>query len=358
MSSTTDTDLLSKMAQTSETIPSIPHLLQAHLPGWQFAPTSKTAPDLLSDSFSNLVYRVQNPHAVPQIVILRLYGKGGAIPLNSRKRELHMHVELAQAGIAPPVYAAFPMGRVEHFLHARSPSLAVTYTLPLVTRIATAVAKLHCFEPSDAPKMKPASALWGVLAGWVRRARRLDDLGAFAGSRLAGTILRWAGIMEEARQRVDRMGRSPVVFCHNDLFRGNILVDEDSEVSLIDFEYSSFNYRGYDIGNFFCEAMGGTDNGTSDERMYPSLELRRVFCKAYLEAFDGPVAEERVEELVQEAELYGRLSHLYNGFWALVQSAGGGCGDMSFPYLKYAEDRFRIYTRLVEEDAQRGDRQG
>jgi Choline/ethanolamine kinase len=54
---------------------------------------------------------------------------------------------------------------------------------------------------------------------------------------------------------------SPVVFCHNDLLSGNILVlgqppgtdvaslrEEQLQLQLIDFEYGCFSYRGFDWG--------------------------------------------------------------------------------------------------------------
>jgi choline/ethanolamine kinase len=45
-----------------------------------------------------------------------------------------------------------------------------------------------------------------------------------------------------------------VVFCHNDLQEGNILLREkDQEVVVIDFEYSAYNYRGFDLANHMCE---------------------------------------------------------------------------------------------------------
>ena len=51
----------------------------------------------------------------------------------------------------------------------------------------------------------------------------------------------------------------PVVFSHNDINTGNILVREESECSdpvvLIDYEFSSYNYRGFDLANHFNEWM-------------------------------------------------------------------------------------------------------
>lgn len=51
---------------------------------------------------------------------------------------------------------------------------------------------------------------------------------------------------------------SPVVFAHNDLQEGNILIrpeyeTPDDKLALIDFEYCSYNYRGFDLANHFCE---------------------------------------------------------------------------------------------------------
>lgn len=51
---------------------------------------------------------------------------------------------------------------------------------------------------------------------------------------------------------------SPVVFSHNDLQEGNILIRPDhplmeEKLVLIDFEYCSYNYRGFDLANHFCE---------------------------------------------------------------------------------------------------------
>jgi thiamine kinase-like enzyme len=40
---------------------------------------------------------------------------------------------------------------------------------------------------------------------------------------------------------------------HNDLHLGNILVESPEKVVVLDFEFSQFNYLGYDLGNFLNE---------------------------------------------------------------------------------------------------------
>ena len=49
--------------------------------------------------------------------------------------------------------------------------------------------------------------------------------------------------------------KSPVVFCHNDLLLGNV-VHTPGQVMFIDYEYASYNYQAYDIGNHFAEFPG------------------------------------------------------------------------------------------------------
>lgn len=40
---------------------------------------------------------------------------------------------------------------------------------------------------------------------------------------------------------------------HNDCHFHNMIVAKDGELYLIDYEFFSPNYRGYDLGNFFNE---------------------------------------------------------------------------------------------------------
>lgn len=50
---------------------------------------------------------------------------------------------------------------------------------------------------------------------------------------------------------------STVVFCHNDLLCGNVIIKPgDEDVDFIDFEYGGANYRSFDIGNHFNEQCG------------------------------------------------------------------------------------------------------
>ena len=65
-------------------------------------------------------------------------------------------------------------------------------------------------------------------------------------------------IETELRALEADMPHSPLVFCHNDLLAGNIMLIGKSEIQLIDFEYGGANHRGFDIANHWNEWAGGT----------------------------------------------------------------------------------------------------
>jgi len=81
-------------------------------------------------------------------------------------------------------------------------------------------------------------------------------------------------------QAVCALTNSPVVFGHNDLLSGNILIlqqpgfdpkqpDLDGPLCFIDYEYGSYTYRGFDIGNHFTEYAGFEGDYTRWARVPP-----------------------------------------------------------------------------------------
>ncbi|RRT83035.1 hypothetical protein B296_00003907 [Ensete ventricosum] len=64
-------------------------------------------------------------------------------------------------------------------------------------------------------------------------------------------------------------------FCHNDLQYGNIMIDEETRVvTIIDYEYASFNPVAYDLANHFCEMAADYHSETPhilDYSKYPVL---------------------------------------------------------------------------------------
>ena len=137
--------------------------------------------------------------------------------------------------------------------------------------IGEKMAQIHSL---DVPISKEPTWLWDTMDRWMKTTKMILSSPSAQAAPLKRVeaaeppteesierMVRWHldTEMEWMRQYLSRL-RSPVVFCHNDLQEGNILIRENSKcrkdrLVIIDFEYCSYNYRGFDLANHFCESM-------------------------------------------------------------------------------------------------------
>lgn len=138
--------------------------------------------------------------------------------------------------------------------------------------------------------------------------------------------------------------KSPLVFSHNDLLGGNIIVNESTgQIKFIDFEYAATNYQAFDIANHFNE-WAGFD---ADYTRYPKKEQQYQFLQRYLKAFQGAEGtEEELHRLYVQVNKFALISHLFWGIWALVQ---GAISKIDFDFVDYARLRFTEYFKRKEE---------
>lgn len=61
--------------------------------------------------------------------------------------------------------------------------------------------------------------------------------------------------------------------------------EKTQNIFFVDMEYGSYNYRGFDIANHFCE-FSGFDYAYIDEK-YPNKAQQYNFIQAYLEVTIG-----------------------------------------------------------------------
>ena len=137
---------------------------------------------------------------------------------------------------------------------------------------------------------------------------------------------------------------SPIVFCHNDLQEGNILLPSDEKISsssklpnpktyqmleshivFIDFEFCSYNFRGFDLANHFCERMFDYSNpewphfhAYMDE--YPNDEAKRFFICEYLKQSMEIKRDEAVDtddHLLMESDFFVLASHFLWILWSI-----------------------------------------
>lgn len=157
----------------------------------------------------------------------------------------------------------FVNGRVEEFLHCKTLSPQEMCSPTFVPRIAQLVRKFH--EAKVNITRKPT--LWDVIHRWLHMARKLQFKDTHQQAAYEAIDFKaWEQEIHET-EAACALGHSPIVFGHNDLLSGNFLVlqapdthpddaDLNGPLTLIDFEYGAYTYRGFDIGNHFNEYAG------------------------------------------------------------------------------------------------------
>uniref|UniRef100_A0A3Q4HIB5 Ethanolamine kinase n=1 Tax=Neolamprologus brichardi TaxID=32507 RepID=A0A3Q4HIB5_NEOBR len=245
-----------------------------------------------------------------------------------------MFAILAERELGPKLYGIFPQGRLEQYVPSRKLDTCELSDSSISAEVAQKMARFHGMRM---PFNKEPKWLFGTMDKYLSQVMRLNftresQLRRF--NRLLSYDLPQE--MEMLRSLL-KSTPSPVVFCHNDCQEGNILLLKGRQSSdrhrlmLIDFEYSSYNYRGFDVGNHFCEWMYDYN---CDEfpffkvsaQNYPSKAQQLHFIESYLresdQGFDGLSTEDQMklkEEMYVEVNRFSLASHFFWGLWSIIQ---------------------------------------
>nr|KJB27094.1 hypothetical protein B456_004G277600 [Gossypium raimondii] len=185
-------------------------------------------------------------------VTVRLYGPNTEYVID-RERELQAIKYLSAAGFGAKLLGVFGNGMVQSFINARTLTPLDMRKPKLAAEIANQLRRFHQVE-IPGPK---EPQLWVDMFKFFEKAcaLRFEDPDK---QRIYETIS-FKEVHEEATQlkELTELFSASVVFAHNDLLSGNLMLnDEQDKLYIIDFEYGSYNYRGYDIGNHFNEYAG------------------------------------------------------------------------------------------------------
>ncbi|KAM6159147.1 choline kinase alpha isoform 2-T2 [Rhynchocyon petersi] len=349
------------------------------LPGaWRGLREDQFHISVIRGGLSNMLFQCSLPESTavvaeePRTVLLRLYGailqmqscnKEGA-GQTQKENELQgaeamvlesvMFAILAERALGPKLYGIFPQGRLEQFIPSRR---LETEELSLPDISADIAKKMATFHGMKMPFNKEPKWLFGTMEKYLNQVLKITFTGdsRIKLHRLLSYDL--PSEMESLRSLLDSTS-SPVVFCHNDCQEGNILLLDNQEGSekpklmLIDFEYSSYNYRGFDIGNHFCEWMYDYTYEKypffrANILKYPTKKQQLHFLSHYLTAFQNEFEnlsnEEKSiieEEMLLEVNRFALASHFFWGLWSIVQAK---ISSIEFGYMDYAQARFDAY---------------
>ncbi|XP_044882930.1 choline/ethanolamine kinase isoform X1 [Mauremys mutica] len=347
----------------------------------------------VSGGLSNLLYKCSLPEHVlsvgdePRQVLLRVYG---AIlqGVDSLVLESVMFAILAERALGPRLYGVFPQGRLEQYIPSRRLCTEDLQDPDISREIAMKMSRFHGMVM---PFNKEPKWLFGTMERYLKQIAELTF--PQEAQRKKFNQLKAYNLQQEmgSLRELLESTPSPVVFCHNDVQEGNILLLAGQEshptdkLMLIDFEYSSYNYRGFDIGNHFCEwvydythdtwpyyqaslenyptrqqqnrilaplrgsaeAVGSQGNGGA-EGAGTSLGMNLLhFIRHYLWEDSGrrggTTHEEQArieEEMLTEISRFALASHFFWGLWSILQAK---ISTIEFGYLDYALCRFEAY---------------
>ncbi|KAJ4965894.1 hypothetical protein NE237_017743 [Protea cynaroides] len=267
-------------------------------------------------------------------VLVRLYGEGVDIFFD-RDNEIQTFECISKHGQGPRLLARFSNGRIEEFIHARTLSAGDLKDPEISALIA---AKLREFNDLEMPGPKKVH-LWDRMSNWLKEAERLcspDEAKEFCLDSLEEEILNLERQLSGDHQRAG--------FCHNDLQYGNIMIDEVTKsITIIDYEYASYNPIAYDFANHFCEMAANYHSEEPhilDYGLYPDLEERRRFVHIYLSSSGDKPSDLEVEQLLQDIEKYTLASHLLWGLWGIISEH---VNKIDFDYIEYSRQRFQQY---------------
>lgn len=154
----------------------------------------------------------------------------------------------------------------------------------------------------------------------------------------------------------DELFQDTVVFCHNDLCCSNLLeISANNEIVPIDWEFASYNYRGFDLSIHLSENAVDFRDPTPpgikfSEELTDNHPNVQIFCEGYVDAdnkLKNRIPSDRdaeVSRLMEEIQFFWPINHF---FWALfvmkltLQNFNSG-SDMDVQ----AKDRLAIYYHL------------
>lgn len=331
------------------------HICIETIPRWENLKEDEVEVSEISGGITNLLWKL-TPKLETGLapVVVRIFGEQTDL-LIDRDREKQVLLQLNQAGFGAPVLSTFDNGRVEGFLDMRTLKPVEMTEPSMARRIAQRLKHFHSAPVQlEGATAEPSEEDFPLMRKWLDMAREIkydDEAKQKAHDAVdLDAMERELNLTQEAAEKL----QVPIVWSHNDLLSGNVLVTHQdltvrgevgtlASMQFIDFEYGGYAYRGHDWGNHFAEYAGFE----CEYSRYPDNEHVEMFVRAYLnEGAHSPASEVEVASAVAEANFFSLVAHQYWGVWALIQAR---YSPIDFDYFNYSKLRWDEYYKRKDE---------
>ncbi|XP_065321844.1 choline/ethanolamine kinase-like isoform X2 [Gordionus sp. m RMFG-2023] len=310
---------------------------------WKYIPKEEFLIKPINGGLTNYIYLCELPPRYelmrrenePKRVLLRFYGIGklslneGSSPVLNHLSENLLCAILAERKLGPKLYGVFNGGRIEEYIPARCLFRKELFDPTISCKIAEKLAKIHALN--TLPFSKDPNKIFDKMFKWLQifmknlnNPKSPTHKNSENASKYDWTIDACLDKEIEYCRILSKNSDSPIVFCHFDLQEGNILIhrhqhsmvkaikstkhsesnfnsysnnsntDVEIKLDFIDYEYSAYTYRGFDIANHFCE---WTMDYTFKEYPYfslhsdnfPTKDQQRLFLEVYLRSYHEAV---------------------------------------------------------------------
>ncbi len=359
-------------------------LANRELYGWPAVSAEQVQPTYMK-ALSNMTYKVECSLPGCRPLLAKQFGKGYLTELLDRDIDNQMCQYLGSKGVGPQVYFFNSEYRIEEFVESSNFSSEDMNDQKMRNLLTYYIEKLH---RNPVPCLPKASLLQRIISGDIK----LIELSR------ASIAAKQASFDGEEKRKVDEVLRlvepaeldwlaektapfeADLVASHNDFLNGNILKLPGGGLLLIDFEYSSYNFRMYDVANFITESLFDysvqespyfayfPDRRDSDEKVSEMMEYYLLFASAKEELspqearslVDSPAAAKQrllevfgseesvqaeVRKYVEQLHVGYLLSHFYWCVWALVMCKNP---NVDFSYIDFAHQRYLDYAQLKQ----------
>ncbi|KAH0789364.1 putative choline/ethanolamine kinase [Histomonas meleagridis] len=259
--------------------------------------------------------------------VVKVFGDGSGEIIN-RKEELE-HIRKINL---TKIYAQYPNCVVLSYQEGVPLKPYMMGTPEIADKMAILLGKFHSATLPESPTNE--NTMFQIIQNFIEK---IDP--SFVSNVEGCSIKELNELLENMKNKLSTMMEGcDVVLCHNDLLAGNILWDGD-ELSVIDYEYSSYTWPHFDIANHFFEWCGFE----IDLNNYPSYEQQSRFLYLYLKSLYGFEPDEKtVQSWITRIEAIVPLTCLYWGTWGIFQACKS---TIDFPYLEYAKKRL-LFTKI------------
>ncbi|XP_064857928.1 ethanolamine kinase 1-like isoform X1 [Oncorhynchus nerka] len=299
---------------------------------------------LFTDGTTNKLVGCYVDASPEDVVLVRVYGNKTELIVD-RDNELKSFQVLHANGCAPRLYCTFQNGLCYEFMQGDALGTQDVRDPILLRLISREMARIHAIHAHNGCIPKPN--LWIKMRKYFSLVAT-EFTEQASNARIQQEVPSQAVLEQEMvwmKEHLSQLG-SPVVLCHNDLLCKNIIHNsKEGHVRFIDYEYSSYNYQAFDIGNHFNEFAGMSE---LDYGLYPSREMQLEWLRVYLQAYKlstkkgEEVSDRELERLYIQVNKFALASHFFWGFWALIQAK---YSSIDFDFLGYAVLRFNQYFK-------------